>query len=463
MKKEILRIRDMNLYNKNGYGLNYINLYLLEGEITGLLGLENSGKDILINILSGLQKFDSGLVSVCGDRIASTDDLANVVYKIKDSNYIIEDWSAAEYIGLVDDHSVGGLLRQKELNNEVQQIFDELKIGVSVHRKLGCLNEIEKRLVDVAKAYKNNAKILIIEDEFEGLSQKEIEFFRIELARLIHGRMVVIINNHSNMVTSILADKLVIFKKGKIVKKCNTEDIQNSEYLDKYLMGSSIRSKKMSLDNTLLKQTNQREVIYRIENKEMELFFHKGEITTILALDRKEKEAIFKILSGRIEKDGIKRWIGETLCEFNDISDYVRNKIISIMHLGQINELFQEMSIGENILMPSLNKISSLEYTLTEHKMVKMLEKEAERAGVIKGEKIRELGINDRIMLTLERWHVYRPKVIIMLEPFALCDTYGVALVKSYIKKITSEGTAVIVVKSREEYMEELSDHFIHI
>jgi len=468
MKKEVLRIRDIKLQNKTGNELKYINFYLLEGEITGFLGLENSGKDILVNILSGKQRFDSGFVSVYGERIITSDDLANFVYKMKDSNYFIEDWSVAEYIGLVDNRLFGGILRKKALIDVVQKIFDILKIEIAVHRKLGDLSEIEKRLVDIAKAYQKDAKILIIEDEFDGLSQKEIQCFKTELMRIICGRMTVIINNHSDMVTGILAEKLIIFKKGEIVKKCMAECIRNSEYLEKYLMGTSIRSQKKTLDNMRLNQTGQSETIYRIAHvknksgKEMEFLFQRGEITTILVLDRKEKEKIFKILSGRIKVAGVKRWISETFCEFEDISDYVRHRIISIMYLGNIEELLPGMSIGENILMPSLNKISSLEYTLTEHKMIKVLEKEIERSGIIKNEKIRELGINDRITLTLERWYVYSPKVIILFEPFALCDTYGVALVKSYINKIASGGTAVIVVKSREEYMED-SDNFIHV
>ena len=469
MRKEILRIQHLNYQTKAGNELKYISFYLLEGEVTGFLGLENSGKEILVDILSGELKFKRGIVNLCGERMVSSGDLAGFVYKMKDSNYLIEDWSVAEYINLVDNRSVWGILHQKTLIAEVRELLEVLQIGIDANKKLGELSEVEKRLVDVAKAYKKKARILIIEDEFDGLSRQEIEYFKKELVRVISGKMTVIVNNHSDMVTGILAGKLIIFKKGAIVKKCSTEYIQNPKYLERYLMATNVRSRKKTLDSMRLNQTGEYEIIYRVahvntsHDTNMEFSFRKGEITTVLALDRKEKEEIFGILSGRVQKAGVEQQIGEEICNFDDISDYVRNKIISILHLGNLEELLPSMSVGENILMPSLNKITSLEYTLAERRIVKMLEKEMSDTGIFKGEKIKKLGVNDRIALTLERWHVYSPKVIVLFEPFAQCDTYGVSLVKSYIKKIASGGSAVIVVKSREEYMEELSDRFIQI
>lgn len=469
MKKEILRIQNLSCQTESGNELKYISFYLLEGEITGFLGMENSGKEILVDILSGKLKFKKGIVKLCGEQIVSSGNLAGFVYKMKDSNYLIDDWSVAEYISLVNIHRFWGFLHQKALIDEVQELFKVLKVEIDVNKRLGELSEVEKRLVDVAKAYKMKAKILIIEDEFDGLSRPEIEYFKKELVRIISGKVTVIINNHSHMVTGILAEKLIIFKKGEIVKKCSTEYIQNPEYLERYLMATNVRSRKNTLDKMLLNQTSKSEIIYRVSHVKtlhaanVEFLFRKGEVSTILALDRKEKEEIFNILSGRMRKAGVEQQIEEKTCDFNDISDYVRNKIISIMHLGTTDELLPSMSVGENILMPSLNKISSLEYTLAEGKMAKMLEKEMADGGIFRGEKINKLGVNDRIVLTLERWHVYNPKVIVLLEPFVQCDPYGVSLVKSYIKKIASGGTAVIVVKSREEYMEELSDRFIYI
>ena len=73
------------------------------------------------------------------------------------------------------------------------------------------------------------------------------------------------------------------------------------------------------------------------------------------------------------------------------------------------------------------------------------------------------LGVNDIINITLERWYIYNPKVLILFEPFARCDLMGVSIVKSYIKKFANRGSAVIIIKSREEYVEDISDQIISV
>ena len=53
--------------------------------------------------------------------------------------------------------------------------------------------------------------------------------------------------------------------------------------------------------------------------------------------------------------------------------------------------------------------------------------------------------------------------MIVLYEPFTSCDAYGVSIIMSYIKKFTNRGTAVIVVKSNLEYMEEVSDRIFDL
>lgn len=468
MKKEVLRIQNLSCLSPSGRSLSHVSFYLLQGEITGFLGLADSGKDTLVDILTGKEKYDKGFVSAEGGQLAAPEEMESLVYKIVDSNYSIKDWSVAEYIGLVTNDKIMGMLRKKSLKKEIQRLFDRLRLGIDVNKKLGELGEMEKRLADVAKACFRKARLLIIEDEFEGLSEEEIQTFQKELSRLIRGRMAVIINSHSDMVTRNMADRLLIFKEGRIAKKCCAGQIQSTKYLEKLFMGSSLRSRKKTMDNRAEELTGPKEIVYEVSpvnmgGQELRLSFHKGEIAAILAVDRKWKEDIFWILSGRVNRHGMERLLEGKICRCEDISGYVRNKIVSASHLGNLEELLPSMSVGENILMPSLNKLSSLECAVAEKKIARLLERDIESAGIKSRTATGELGTNERIALTLERWLLYRPKVMVLLEPFALCDAYGVSLVKFYLKKIAAGGTAVIAVLSRKGYMAELGDRFINL
>lgn len=468
MKRELLRVWNLSCQRSLAVYIKDISFYAMEGEITAFWGLMNSGKDLLMSILTGEEWSWSGTISIKKVPV-NKEKISGHVYRLVDTNYQIEDWTVAEYVSLAPESAIFSLYKKKKLEKESARLFCDLELDVDVTRRIRDLSEFEKRMVDLAKACRKNIEILIIEDEFEGCTNEEIKEFRDLLKKLSRGRFTVIVNSHSNVVNTALADKYIIFKKGNIVKKCRKEFIENNEHLERYLLGTTASAKKKKLDGYNNVWRSSEESVYTISNlrlqnkKYLDAEFHRGEIVTLLALDRKVKEQVFESISGRRKNRWIQIYLGTVSCDFQDVTDYVSNRIVSIVHMGKLDELISNMTIGENIALPSIQKISSMQYVVSGSKLSGVFQKEiAEVIGKDPLE-ISKLGINDRIALLLERWYVYHPRVLILYEPFAQCDVYGVALVQSYIKKFAAIGTAVIVVKSREEYMEEISDRIIRL
>ncbi|MBO5520192.1 MAG: hypothetical protein J5973_00780, partial [Eubacterium sp.] len=76
---------------------------------------------------------------------------------------------------------------------------------------------------------------------------------------------------------------------------------------------------------------------------------------------------------------------------------------------------------------------------------------------------VRHAEQSSRIRVDMGRWLMFRPKVLVLYEPFSTCDTYEATLISTYIKQFANMGAAVIVVKSNEEFMLELADHMYKI
>lgn len=60
--------------------------------------------------------------------------------------------------------------------------------------------------------------------------------------------------------------------------------------------------------------------------------------------------------------------------------------------------------------------------------------------------------------MSLERWYIFRPKVIILCDVFGGNDPYGISIIQSYIKKFSNLGVVVILIESCLEYVEDISD-----
>ncbi len=471
MKKEILRINSLSVRVSHVQRVENVTLCILAGETVGFLGLAYSGKDLTVKVLSGdMEEARRHHIYIEGRRVSGNAELARAVYRIAASNYMIDDWSVAEYVGLVESGSFLLMWKKRRLEEQVRKFFEELSVGIGVSKKMKELTELEKRIVDVVKAKWNHKKLLIVEDEFEGMRPEDIREFGAAVKRLVEGDMGVIVNSHSDMVLSLLSEKYVIFKKGRIVKKCRREYIKNRQHLEKFLLGGGVISRKKGLDSYMLEeQVSEGKPVYRIEGLEVgsgkiqDFNFLRGEIVTFLALDGKVKERLFMILSGRQPGVFLSCVLNSRLYHAADFSDYVKEKVVSVMHMGSEEEVFRGMSAGENLLMPSLGKLSSLEYIANSSKIPRMLGEELGQAEVHPDAAADSLGVNDIINITLERWYIYNPKVLILFEPFARCDLMGVSIVKSYIKKFANRGTAVIIIKSREEYVEDISDRIISV
>lgn len=468
MKNEILRINNLNMEYSTTVQLNDISLCLLEGECIGLLGLGNSGKSLLVELICGSQKLYSTGLYMEGKKYINSEDWQKYVYKLSVFNYLIDDWTVAEYIYLVDN-SIFGILNRKKLLSKTRELLNKYQLNIDPDKKLKELTELEKRLIDLVKASSKRVRIIVIEDEFEGCSTQDIKQFKELLNKVIRDGMAAVINSHSDNVLHTLSDKFIIFKKGYIVKKCRNSFTENYDYLESFILSESTISKKKDLDNYKIEQSTLREVVYSLDNidlregKKLHFDFCKGEVVTILALDVKEKEKIFEFLSGRLTSKDINILLNGRVCRLKDSIDFVKNRIASVADMGGESELLLSMSAGNNLLIPSLKKLTPLQHIFTQRKVIKMLEKELKDNLPVKHENVKNMSVNDYIILLLERWYIYKPKVLVLFEPFIHCDMFGVSLVRSYIKKFTDIGTAVIIIKSREEYVEYISDRIICI
>lgn len=466
MRRELLKINNLNCTHTQEGKLDNISLFILEGECVGFLGLSYSGKDLLAKILSGnVERGFSGHIHIAGSD-KQQDRFKRYIYKICPANYLIGDWTVAEYLCLVESKKHRVYLRRTELENEAKEYLEKLNLKIQVTKKLKQLSEIEKRIVDFAKACYRGAKIVIIEDEFEGMSYDEIRMFARIIHRLVKERIGVIVNSHSNFVLTTLSDKYIIFSEGRIVKKCKNINNDSEAQLYQFLQEGQVEkeTEKYLYDKD---QSEIDDFWYCVKNLELrkretaEFNINKGEIVTIISHDKIQKDKIFRALSGR-EKIGNTLYIinGKTYSRM-DYYKLAEERIVSVKVLGSLEELFKRMSVEENLLLPSLKKFSTFDYIGFSKKIRDIIMLEMKQDTSHKGMWIKDLKINELVDLTLARWYVLNPKVIVLLEPFGLCDVNGVKIVKRYLKKFSSKGTAVIVISARSEYMEGISDRII--
>lgn len=306
MKKELLRINRLNYNYTRTRKLENVSFCILEGECIGFLGLSYSGKDLMTSLLRGeLTEGDgSGAIYLGGQKVNDWEVLGKEIYYMCPDNYVIEDWTVAEYLCLVDSGWAGSFWRKGVLNEEAGKYFEEQELDFDISSRIRDLSELEKRIVDVVKAYRKGARIIIIEDEFDGVSQTDIIKFGKIIRRLIQRKLGVIVNSNSNFIMSELSDKFIIFDRGHVVKKCAREYIKNEEQLERFLLGENVLPSREKIEERTEMSWKEEDIVYRIRNLKIfqddvkNLNFARGEVVTLLTLNRRKKELLFFNLVG---------------------------------------------------------------------------------------------------------------------------------------------------------------------
>lgn len=470
MNKIVLRINDLDIKDEQFGKLEHVSFYVRENEVTGLLGLDYSGNELLLKVLLGNVEIDwhKNRIYMNEERVWNFQEIRKYIYFFSEKNNVPDSWTVAEYLGLLD---AAFFLRRgviEKLNLKAETGFREMDVHFDVRKKMSELNELERRMVEVVKARNMGARILVIEDEFEGMDEKTIREYAAFLKKAIQGKMAVLLFSHLERAYREMSDEFIILRKGRLVKKLRNGNENNSIPLMNYLLGNTLIQKKRSLDSYSREKNRDDGITYEVWNlsmrgKNQDFYFREGTITTFVLLNNAERKEFFLALSGRKANRHWEYVMDGERFVAPKFKTFLAHKIVSAMKLKDNDEIFGNMTTEDNLLLPSLDKISNSDYLFLGDRIGQSLYNDFKSDLHPNIKYVKDMNPHQKINIALERWYVYNPSVIILYDPFTSSDAYGVSIILSYIKKLANRGASVIVIKSTAEYMEEISDHIFNL
>jgi putative ABC transport system ATP-binding protein len=196
------------------YALNEASLTLPAGEICVVLGPSGSGKSTLLNMIGGLDKLDSGELTIGGRKITGLGQNALTEYRRADVGFVfqfynlIPDLTVAENIEVVSDIAKDPL--------DVNELLRALEIEMLQYRFPRELSGGQQQRVAIARAMVKNPKLLLC-DELTGAldtaSSREV-LKLVERINSIYKTTVLIITH--NPAIAEMADRVIHVKDGKI-------------------------------------------------------------------------------------------------------------------------------------------------------------------------------------------------------------------------------------------------------
>ena len=454
MKSELVRVQAIGDFSNTTWRHERSKLHLFSGETYGFFGTSKSGKNELSAMLAGLEKFQNTEIYLEGQRVRSAEAMRENAHTIAPINYSITNWSVAEYVLLPRLKYRSPFLNMNTIVRDAQNLIDGLGFPIDARDNMGRIPEYTKRIADLVTAYTKNAKVLVIHDSFEGIRLEDIKEFLLMIKAMLQRGAVAIINTPSEAINQMLADQYIFFRKGNVVRKIAANKVAAEARQKQALFGPGLRDDGRSdvtgpPNHTDAPTTFAVQGMHFGDGRVVSFELQSGQIAVVVAPDQREKLALFAFLSGREVQKGAVFRINGRVAKLRSIADFVRRKVVSSENIGTDHELFSRMTVAENILMPSLSKISGFWYLLTGKRIQKSVGHHRIEM-TLHGRDYAALETEHSISIVFARWMVFRPRVLVLLDPFVQCGAAGESLVASYLHHLSRGGTIVIIIQSRD-------------
>lgn len=229
--------------------LSGVNLRVAPSETVAVLGRSGTGKSVLLKLLIGLQKADSGSISIHGKDVTkfNTKQWNEVRIKI---GFLFQQ--AALYDSLsIEENVAFPLARHTSMSeDERKQKARELltSVGMNEQDLDKAPSEISggmQKRVGLARALALDPDILLFDEPTAGLDPiTAAEIGRLILEMKEKRKMTSVVVTHDVRGAKSFSDRLVLMRDGRIVMEGNYEELEKSrdEFVARFMKGEEARA-----------------------------------------------------------------------------------------------------------------------------------------------------------------------------------------------------------------------------
>lgn len=227
--------------------LDDISLEFRDQEFVAILGSSGSGKTTSLNIIGGLDRYDSGDLIIKGKHTKDFKDSDWDAYRNNSIGFVFQSYNLINHLSIVANVELGMTLSGVSAAEKKERALEVLKqVGLEehLHKKPNQLSGGQQQRVAIARAIANDPEILLC-DEPTGALDSVTSIEIMNLIKEIADDKLVIMVTHNPDLAHEYANRIVEFKDGKVVG--DTNPYESADILDKF----SLKKTSMSFFTAL--------------------------------------------------------------------------------------------------------------------------------------------------------------------------------------------------------------------
>lgn len=200
--------------------------------VCAILGINGAGKTTLIRLITGFLQTDAGGVAICDFDIATQRQkaLSNIGY-VPENNPMYEELTSYEYIKLFADI---WKIKESDFIDSLKSLAKKLDITSVMNQKVSTLSKGYKRRVSIIASLIHKPKVIILDEPTDGLDPNQKVAIR-NFLKAYSKENIVFISTHIMEDVEVLADRVLLMNKGKIIKDCDIKSFkENNSLIDAF-------------------------------------------------------------------------------------------------------------------------------------------------------------------------------------------------------------------------------------
>ncbi len=360
-REYLLEMTDVSKSFPGVKALDNVNLKVRPHSVHALMGENGAGKSTLLKCLFGIYKKDTGSILFQGKEIdytSSKEALENGVSMVHQELNLVLQRTVMDNMWLGRYPRKGFFVDQDKMYRDTKAIFDELDIDIDPRDKVASLSVSQMQMIEIAKAFSYDAKIVIMDEPTSSLTEKEVNHLFTIIRKLKDRGCGIVYISHKMEEIFQLCDEITILRDGQWITTQPLEGLDMDKIIA-MMVGRSLNQRfpdKTNVPGETILEVRNLTSLRQPSIRDISFDLHKGEILGIAGLVGAKRTDIVETLFGIREKSG-----GTIKLHGKPINNHSANEAINhgfalVTEERRSTGIYAFLDIGFNSLISNIKK-----------------------------------------------------------------------------------------------------------
>jgi len=215
--------------------LDRVDFDLRQGEVHVLFGENGAGKSTLINIIAGTYPPDEGAFAYQGETVSRlTPHAARLlgISPVFQEFSLVPDLTVEQNLFLGRELSRSGVLDRAGMKSKALEVIRLLGFDLNPNRKVSELSRAHQQMVEIAKAFLADVRLLILDEPTASLTEAEAAKLFDLVAKLKGSGVGIIYVSHRMGEIKQIADRITVLRDGRKIRTVNAGEVSENALVE---------------------------------------------------------------------------------------------------------------------------------------------------------------------------------------------------------------------------------------